>query len=107
MSDTNFNTQLNPQEAEIERLEESRRKWRKAGLVFGRLALANVPLTMVGLASGPLLFDYTFGISIGWTIVGYALFSTIPYVLIALVCMGNALSRKSSAASIRRLQQTN
>ena len=107
MSDANVNTQPEPQEVELERLEESRRKWRKAGLVFGWLALANVALTLVALASGPLLFDYTFGFSIGWAIVAYALFSTIPYVLIAFVCMGIALSRKSSAASIRRLQQTN
>lgn len=107
MSDTNVNNQPKPQEFEIERLEESRRKWRKAALVFGWLALANVPLALVALASGPLLFDYTFGFSIGWAIVAYAIFSTIPYALIALVCMGTALSRKRDAASIRRLQQTN
>jgi hypothetical protein len=107
MSDANVNTQLKPQEVELERLEVSRRKWRKAALVFGWLALANVPLAMVAMSSNFFLWDYTFGFSIGWAIVAYALFSTIPYVLIAFVCMGIALSRKSSAASIRRTQQTN
>ena len=107
MSDANVNTQLKPQEVELERLEVSRRKWRKAAFVFGWLALANVPLAMVVMSNNTFLFDYTFGFSIGWVIVAYALFSSIPFLLIALVCMGIALSRKSSAASVRRLQQTN
>lgn len=105
MSDINLNTQLSASEIDIAKLENSRRKWRTAGLVFGSLSLANLPLAMVVMSNNTFLFDYTFGFSIGWGIVAYALFSTIPYVLIAFVCMGIALSRKSSAASIRRIRE--
>ena len=101
MSDINVNKQRTPQELEIEYLETSRRKWRKAGFVFGWLALVNAPLTGMFLSNSALLFDYSLGFSVAWVLVAYAVFSTIPFLLFAFVCMGLAFSRKNSAAKLR------
>ena len=106
MSDVNLNTQLSASEIDIAKLENSRRNWRTAGLVFGSLSLANVPLTMLTLQNTDF-FGNSLGGSVQLAILSYTVFSSIPFLLIAFVCMGIALSRKSSAASIRRLQQTN